>query len=176
MGLAEMRALDDAKRAHDQALEAAAKAPKDEPSAPSGITTGEALAAMKRMEAIQVPGAPNRLPKELMLDASDAIARHPDKHLRWVNIKDPQKAMSRQLEGYTRLTSEEGGRTIGNELALMSIPKEKYEARIDAQRKRNRELLVAHKAEMKKVVGDVARSLRDEHGVQVDEKRLLVDE
>lgn len=131
---------------------------------------------LERQEAKTVPGAFSREPKQHLLDASDVQKRHPDKHIRWVNIKDPQKVESRQLEGYVRLTAEEGGRQVGGELALFAIPKAQYESRVAWQRQRNRELLTAHRGEMQKEAQKLERELRDQHGFDVGSKGILVDE
>lgn len=135
------------------------------------------LKALKVQEGRSIPGVYTREPKQAMLDVpKEVIDRHPDKHLRWVNIKDPQKAESRQMDGYVRLTPEEGGRQLGSELALFAAPKASVEARKAFQEKRNRELLTAHVGEMEQAAQSLARELRDQHGFDVNEKDILVKE
>lgn len=131
---------------------------------------------LARTEAQSVPGALDRTPKEAMLDASDVEAKHPDSKIRWVNIKDPQKAASRQQEGYRRLTSEEGGKQIGDDLVLMGVPRERYNARVNAIQKLNDERMVAHNRTMQEAAEGVARALRDQHGISISANQLLTTE
>lgn len=131
---------------------------------------------LDEVEARTVPGAPTLTPKQQMLDASDVEKRHPDKVIRWVNIRDPQKAESRRVEGYVRLSEAEGGRSLGNDLALMAIPRAAHEAKVQAIRKLNDERLNAHRREMESVAESVAKQMRDRYGVSIDASRILVDE
>lgn len=141
------------------------------------ISAKDALKAADALERKLVPGAYSRSPKQSMLDAAGASQeKHPDLRLRWVNVRDPQKAESRKAEGYRRLTSDEGGMNIGDELVLMGAPREVVEARIAAQHKLNDERLVAHVREMEHAVEGVAKALRDNHGITVNPKHLLVNE
>ena len=134
----------------------------------------------KRLESVertQIYGAPSLQPKQRLLDASDVQENHPDKHLRWVNIANQEKADARtQTEGYQSLPDDEGGRQLGDRLKLMWIPKDQADAkrkRIDAESERRME---AHKGEMQRAVEGVARQLRDKHNLDVDVNRLFVDE
>lgn len=131
---------------------------------------------LEQVEATTVPGAPTLTPKQQMLDASDVEKRHPDKVIRWVNIRDPQKAASRQVEGYVRLSEAEGGRHLGNDLALMAIPRRQHEAKVAAIAKLNDDRLNAHRREMESVAESVAKQMRDRYGVSIDASRILVDE
>jgi hypothetical protein len=137
-------------------------------------TVDELLAKKKAELERHVPGATVLTPKEQMLDARDVEKRHPDKAIRWVNIRDPQKAATRQLEGYVRLSEEEGGRTIGDELALMGAPREHIEAQREAIRRVTFERLNAHNNEMEQIAEGVAKVMRDRYGMSVDPKRILV--
>lgn len=166
-----------ARKAAEKRVEAELKNPTPGISAPSeGATASEQLAALDRLERRTVSGAPIRAPRQQILDASKVQEAHPDKHVRWVGIKDPQKAESRQLDGYRRLTSEEGGRQIGSELVLMAAPKELVQARVDAERQLNRERLEAPKRMMQEAAEGIARELRDNHGITVDPTRIFVNE
>lgn len=140
----------------------------------STVTAAEVKKKLERIEAKEIFGAPSRLPKEMMLDASDAQEKHPDLHLRFVNIKDPNKAAGRLAEGYRRLSDEEGGRHLGDELALFGISREVVERKREIQRQRNEMLLTQYKHEMEGAVEAVARELRDRHGVNVDTDRLFI--
>lgn len=128
------------------------------------------------VESKTVPGANVLTPRESMLDARDVEAQHPDKHLRWVNIRDRQKAESRKLEGYTRLAPSEGGRALGDELALMSISKERAEEKIERIKADNEARLSSHRSEMESMAESVARQMRDRHGISVDPSRILINE
>lgn len=117
-----------------------------------------------------------RLPKEHMLDARDVEAMHPDKHLRWVNIRNNDKTESRKTEGYARLAESEGGRNIGSELALFGVPQAQYEARVAQQEARTAQLSTAHRREVEQAAERAARELRDRHGVRVRERDLIVND
>jgi len=167
-----------AKKAAEKRVEAELKEPTPGISAPpeGGITTAQALENARKLEAQTYGGAPSRAPRQQMLDASKVQEAHPDKHVRWVGIRDPQKAESRQLDGYQRLTSEEGGKQIGNELVLMAAPKELVEERIAGERRLNRERLEAPKRMMQEAAEGIAKELRDRHGINVDSSRIFVNE
>lgn len=140
-------------------------------------SASEQLAAARRVEAKTVPGATPRAPRQQMLDSAKAVQdRHPDKRVRWVNMRDPQKVESRQMDGYQRLTSEEGGKQLGNELVLMAAPRELVEAREANERQINRDRLEAPKRMMQEAAEGIARELRDRHGINVDPSRLFVNE
>lgn len=155
----------------------AKQAVTNEQPAAQPISAAEALKNAEALERKMVPGAYSRTPKQAMLDRAEAVQeKHPDLRLRWVNVRDPQKAESRREDGYRRLTSEEGGMNIGDELVLMGAPRERVEAREAAQRQLNEERLVAHVGEMERAVEGVAKALRDNHGIKVNPRQLLVNE
>lgn len=134
------------------------------------------LQALRRQEEKEVPGLRIRTPRQRILDASEVQAKHPDLHVRWVNIKDPEKAEARREDGYRRLTSEEGGKQIGDQAALFAIPKEQAELKRREIREENEARLNAHKAEMRRAAEQGARDLRDGHGLSVSAERLLIDD
>lgn len=136
----------------------------------------EARAAADRLEATTVPGARLLTPKEQLLDASDVAAKHPGKHLRWVNIRDKSKAETRVREGYVRLSSDEGGRHLGDEMALFGLPREVAERKQAELRRLNEERLTAHEREYEATVEGVARVLRDRYGVKFNTDRILIKE
>lgn len=120
-------------------------------------------------------GAVPLTPKAMML-ASDLPEKHPDKHYRWVNVKDGQKAASRIMEGYERVAEGDGGRSLGGSLALFAIPREQYEARLERQQKLTIKQMDAHKSQMYRLAEGISRTLRDRHGLNVPVERLLVSE
>ena len=131
---------------------------------------------LTRQEEVTTPGANVLTPKQEMLNASDVQAKHPDKRVRWVSMRDAQKIESRKMEGYKIIPSEEGGRRLGDDLVLMELPREVYEAKVKQTEKLNEQRLRQHRDEMERVVEGVVKQLRDRHGIQVDTKRILVEE
>lgn len=115
-------------------------------------------------------------PKGRMLDAREIEKQDPSHHYRFVNVKDPQKAEGRLEEGFRMVPESEGGRNLGGSLALMKIPREKYEARKDQERTLAKDRLSSHKNEMRALAEGISRELRDRHGVKMDPERLLVSE
>jgi hypothetical protein len=137
----------------------------------------EMRAALAREEAkTGNSGAIPRTPKQLMLDARDVEAKNPDKYVRWVNVRDPQKAQGRIMDGYEVMTEEAGGRSLGGSLKLMAIPRERHLERIAANKAAHKLRLQAHKTEMQQLAEGIARELRDKHGINVDAERILVSE
>lgn len=148
-------------------------------AARAAAASGDATVSKETLDNIErktVPGVNLRTPRQRLLDARDVQARHPDMHIRWVNIKDPEKAEARKEDGYKRLTSEEGGRQIGDQAALFGIPKEQAEAKIRDMKTEHLARLDAHKAEMRRAAEDGARNLRDNHGLSVSADKLLISE
>lgn len=134
------------------------------------------LQKLRRTEEKEVPGVSIRSPRQRLLDARDVQAKHPDKHIRWVNIKDPEKAEARREDGYMRLTSEEGGRQIGDQGALFAIPREVAERKKAEIKAENLSRLDAHKAAMRRAAEEGAKALRDKAGLSVSGARLLIDD
>lgn len=159
-----MSAIDDIKARQAEAAAA------NQPSAP---TVREALDALQRHEDLTVPGARSRLPKSQMMSAPEAQALNPDKHLRFVH---PQNLEARKLDGYTRLTSEEGGKELAGHAVLMAIPKAEAARRKKAIEQTNKDRLVAHKKEAEGIAENLSRELRDRHGINVSAERLLRDD
>lgn len=122
------------------------------------------------------PGAIPLTPKEILLDAREAIDKNPDKRVRWVNIKDPAKARARVANGYVRIPEAEGGKHLGDELALFAVPKKKYEETIAMQQQLNKDRLSQHNREMERMADEVAKVLRDKHGIRMSGEKLLVRE
>jgi hypothetical protein len=133
-------------------------------------------AQLDRIEELNVPGLRVRTPRARMLDVSEVQKQHPDKHLRWVSTREEEKPESRKEEGYMRLTAEEGGRSIGKELVLMAIPKEKAQQRVRDQEEQNALLLDAHKVTMQREAEAGAKFLRDQAGLKVNAGDLLITE
>ena len=140
-------------------------------------TTADIMKELQQMERTTGgSGAIPLAPKQQMLDARDVQAKHPDLKLRWVNIKDPQRAAVQMMKGYRRLTAEEGGRALGDELALFGVSRAEYDRRIEHNQKVHAERLTSHRREMENMAEAVARELRDRHGIRVSSERILVNE
>lgn len=120
-------------------------------------------------------GAVPNTPKRMLLDASELQKKNPDKHYRWVNIGTSDKAQSRQVQGYEKVSASEGGRQVGN-LALFAVPRQQFEQRVAAIEKLGRDRLNAHKADVEQMADSIARELRDRHGIQVDAERIIIRE
>jgi hypothetical protein len=136
-------------------------------------TPAQVLARLKQQEATTGrSGAIPRMPKEIMFDASEAEARHPDKHLRWLNLADKNKMASRKAEGYTILPESEGGQKLGDEMVLAAIPKEQYEQRVAHQAAENERRLNSHTKEWAEQAEGAARILRDQYGIKVSPEKL----
>ncbi len=120
-------------------------------------------------------GAPSRSPKQHLLDASEVQKAHPDDRVRWIQTGNAERAQTRIADGYTPIPESEGGRKVGG-LSLAKTSRENYERRTAAVKQKNRERLQAHKTEVERAAEAVARELRDQHGIDVDVKRMLVDE
>lgn len=129
---------------------------------------------LDEQEDRSVHGARTLTPKQAMLDARDVEARHPDKRIRWLNMADKDKIQSRQLDGYVRLGSEEGGRQLGD-MALFAIPRDLYVERVKRKEKVDRERLEAHNREMEQVAEAVVEYLNS-RGYNVSRDRILVQE
>ena len=137
-------------------------------------TPKEIQAKLARVEATTGrSGAVPFQPKQQLLDASAVQEKKKDKRIRWVNLRNPDKVMSRIAEGYRRIPESEGGKSLGEEMALFELPREEYERRVTAIRERNEQLHSSHKREFERVVDGIARELRDKHGISIDTKRIL---
>jgi len=118
-------------------------------------------------------GAVVNTPKGVLLDARDVEAKHPDRRLRWVNLRNLDKVAARVAEGYVRLPDSEDGRHIGDDYALFSLPRGEYEKKIEAGRQLRALRLRMHKTEFERVVEGVAREMRDKHGINVSAEDLM---
>lgn len=142
--------------------------------APAGDKPGDLLKKLERQEATTGrSGAIPRMPKQMMLDASDVAAKRPDKHLRWVSLKDENKVPMRKLEGYSVVPEKDGGRAIGSEYVLMEVPREVVEERVARQKAEHERRLNQHNAEWQQQAEAVARELRDKHGIRVSPEQLI---
>lgn len=156
------------------------------PDAPMGpeqekptVSKAEAIAkiremqsAIKRIEATQGPsGAAPAMTYTALLDPSKAEEQNPGKRVRWVNLKNAARVQGRQAGGYERIPEAEGGRQVGD-LALFRLPEGEYEKRVEALRKLNSERLQAHNREAEQIADEIARQLRDRHGVDVNPETI----
>jgi len=147
-----------------------------EAAAATAAAAGVTKQDLENIERKTVPGLAIRTPRARVLDARSVQEKHPDKHIRWVNIKDPEKAEARKEDGYMRLTSEEGGRQIGDQAALFAIPKAHADQKKADIKAENLARLDAHKAAMQRAAEEGARDLRDKAGLNVSAHRLLIND
>lgn len=146
------------------------------PPQAAGVPVDKLKQALDKIEAQTLSGAASLTPKELMLDLSDLKKAHPDKHFRWVNIKAPGVADRRRLDGYIRLPESEGGRVIGDEVAVFVTSQRIHEHRLAELKKANQARLSAHQADVERAVEGIVREARDKYGIKLDPKRILVNE
>jgi len=138
------------------------------------MNTKELAAELQRREKKEgSTGAVPNSPKGQLFDASDVKAKKTDKHLRWVNLKNPDKVTTRIAEGYRRVADSEDGRHLGTDYALFEMSKEQYETRLAAKEERDRQRQNAYKSEFEAVVEAVAKDLRDNHGISITSKQLM---
>lgn len=146
-------------------------------SAPAASTKPSVKEMQEQLDKIERTTGPSgaipMMPKQMLLDASEVQEKKEDRRLRWVNVGNAEKAQARQAQGYVRVPVAEGGRQVGN-LALFELPREEYERRVAAQRKLNKDRLSAHKAEAEQMAENIARELRDRHGISIDAERILI--
>ena len=137
-------------------------------------TTKEIQSKLARQEA--TTGSSGAIPlmrKQMLLDASAVEKKRPDNRIRWVNLRNPDKVMSRISEGYSRISDADGGKKLGEEMALFELPREVFDQRIAAMTKRNAALHSSHRQEFERVVDGIARELRNKHGINIDTQRIL---
>lgn len=154
---------------------------KEAVSAAPVMTRDERIAKIREMQAelrkeeakTGGSGAIPFTPKGMLLDATDVQRQHPDKHIRWGNLKNEDKMQVRLSQGYERVPVTEGGKQVGN-LALIAQPLEKHLATVAEIERRTRERLTAHKAEVEEMANQVAKVLRDKHGVNVRPEDFLI--
>jgi len=115
-------------------------------------------------------------PKQRLMQVSEATKqKNKDFRLRWINENNQEKAITRQADGYERVPNDEGGRKVGN-LALYRLPKEEYEHRVREIERETANRLSSHNREMENMADQVAKVLRDKHGISIGADRLLIKE
>lgn len=133
--------------------------------------------ALDRMEGKIEGGALSLTPKERLLDAEEAKKLNPDSHVRWLSLRNTEKLDSRKEEGYVKLAEEDGGRQLGDSMALFAIPRQLRDARV----KRQEESTRARMGSVKELYGEVgarlAHELKRSHGLSDSEvRRLIINE
>lgn len=111
-------------RAAGEAAERAQDAARPAPGAQ------EQLEHLRQVERKTRPGAMPRTPKQSMLDSAEEYARaFPDRHFRWVNVGNTDKASNSILNGYSQHKDSLGNAVQRGNLQLWSCPKEMFEER-----------------------------------------------
>lgn len=125
-------------------------------------------------------GAVPRMPKQRMYNIDKLKEANPDKHYRYVNVQDDEKAQARIDDGYVAVSDAEaekhGVRAEIGSTRLMELPREQAEARRRELAEITNSRLKAHERDVREAVEGVARELRDKHGLNIPIERLLVDE
>lgn len=169
----------------DAAKPAAPATPAKEPETPSRSKAADALrqlaSALDQTERTTGrTGAIPRQPKQRMYRIDKLKEANPDKHYRYVNIADDEKAQGRLDDGYKPVSEAEaekhGVRAEIGTTRLMEIPREVADARRREIDETTRHRLKAHERDVREAVEGVARELRDKHGLSIPVDRLLVDE
>lgn len=140
-----------------------------------GTSAKEVLDSLKRVEDKEVSGLRQSTPKQRLLDASDVQKKFPQKRVRWVSSTFSEKMESRKMEGYEVVPEKDGGRRVGG-LVLMFCPIEVHKERVRSIERLNAERLQLHTREMQGMAEGEARRLRNQHGIKVDAKDLLINE
>ena len=139
--------------------------------------TDQQRRALERLEGTFEGGAVSLTPKERLLDARDVQEQHPDKHVRWLSLRNKEKMDARMEEGYAKLSEEEGGRQLGDSMALFAIPRELHEARVKRQEKMTRDRMGAVKELYGEVGARLAHELKRTHGLSDNQvRRLIINE
>lgn len=123
--MASLNLMSKEERAKHEARERAEDAARSQP------TAKEQLDHLSRVERTTGrSGAVPRTPKQMMLDVTDVTAKHPERHFRWVNTGNTDKAMNSTLNGYEQFKDEKGDVIARGNMQLWSCPKEMYEERV----------------------------------------------
>lgn len=139
--------------------------------------TQQQIRALERLEGTFEGGAVSLTPKERLLDAREAQEMHPDKHVRWLSLRNKEKMDARIEEGYSKLSEEEGGRQLGDSMALFAIPRELRDARVKRQERMTRERMGAVKELYAEVGSRLAHEMKRVHGLSdAQVRRLIINE
>ena len=128
---------------------------------------------LNELEAKTVPGARPRTPRAMMLDASEQEAKDPDNYYRFVNLRDKERLATRVQDGFTKVPDSEGGKTLGDEYALMRQSQAKHREHLEQRDALTRHRESAHVREMENAAESVSKMLRDQHGIKVDPRHIL---
>lgn len=147
--------------------------PKETPSRSEAVQKiVEMRDQLKRQAEMAHSGAASNATATMLLDKTDAERLNPGKRLRWVSIRNAQKAAMRQATGYERVPAEEGGRQVGD-LILMRLPGEEHAKRVHAIKELTQARLDAHNKESEQIAEGLARELRDRHGIKIRPEDLF---
>lgn len=128
--------------------------------------------ALERQGALEHSGAASNATATTMLDKAEAESLNPGKRLRWVNVRNAEKAQLRQASGYERVPESEGGRQVGN-LALFRLPGAEYDRRVAKIAKLGKDRLEVHNKQAEQFAEKVARELRDKHNIDVNPEQIF---
>jgi len=149
------------------------KQPEDKLSKGAAVSQILALREqLKKQNEARFSGAAPMATATMLLDKSEAERLNPEHRVRWVSLKNAQKAIMRQASGYERISAEEGGRQVGD-LALMRLPAEEHARRVERIKMLNRDRLSVHNKEAEQMAEAIAKELRDRHGISVSAEKIF---
>lgn len=134
-------------------------------------TVKELAEALDRLERTTIPGAPSRMLKGRLLDATDLQAKYPEYALRWV-AKD--KIQERRLEGYRSIgeLDKEDTRSLEGVAMLMFAPRRVRDERRAANEARTAQWAGNESAQFDALAEATARELRDRHGIKSSDRMI----
>ena len=127
---------------------------------------------LKERENATFSGANVRAPRGSILNAEEALQKHPEYHYRFVNILARGKPTMRRRWAMRRLRKSDGGKTLGD-LALFRIPLVQRARRQAGQEQQTKDYIKKVTEDLRGEVREMARYLRRK-GVDIDENRLGV--
>ena len=98
-------------------------------------------------------------------------------HLRWLSLRNKEKLDSRIEEGYAKVPEAEGGRQLGDSMALFRIPTELRDARKRREVAQTNSRLHSVKERFAEFGERVVHKLKRDHGLSDAEvRRLIINE
>lgn len=139
--------------------------------------TQQQIRALERLEGKFEGGAASLSPKEQLLNADEAKKQNPDSHVRWLSLRNTEKLDARMEEGYAKIPESEGGRQLGDSMALFRIPRQLSDARIKRQEEATRARAGAVKEVFTEIGQRLAHEMKRQLGLSDSQvKRLIINE
>lgn len=139
--------------------------------------TQQQLRALERLEGKFEGGAASLSPKEQLLNSEEAKKQNPDSNVRWLSLRNKEKLDVRMEEGYEKIPESEGGRQLGDSMALFRIPRQLSDARIKRQEAATRARAGSVREVYSELGARMAHKLKKEHGLSDKQiQRLIINE